>query len=177
MRMNKKDLLEFIERVEKKAIKSVEDRFNKEIENKKDEVLSKYEEKINMYQDTFNRFSANLTNLLTDMKEDLEVAYSGNYGIREGLLYLSNIKKQISLSCNFKGEVQKLKNRKDKEIEEVKDNYHKVYIGAKSMSSSNKIAEYLEGLGFDLSSLKEDEMKALVADIDKSKLFVCGERK
>lgn len=53
----------------------------------------------------------------------------------------------------------------------------KVYIVSKSMSSAKKIAEYLEGLGFDLSSLKEDEMQALVADIDKSKLFVCGERK
>ncbi|MBS4958176.1 MAG: hypothetical protein KHZ99_14165 [Clostridium sp.] len=173
--MIKKDLLEFIERVEKKAIKSVEDRFNKEIENKKDEVLSKYEEKINMYQDTFNRFSANLTNLLTDMKEDLEVAYSGNYYIKDGLRYFSNIKNRISSSCNYQGEVQKLKDKKNKEVEEVQANYKKVYIVAKSMSSAKKIAEYLEGLGFDLSSLKEDEMKALVADIDKSKLFVCGE--
>lgn len=175
--MNKKDLLEFIERVERKAIKSVEDRFNEEIEAKKEEALSKYEEKINMYQDTFNRFSTNLTNLLTDMNEDLEVAYSGNYYIKDGLKYLSNIKNRISSSCNFQGEVQKLKDKKKKEVEEVQANYKKVYIVAKSMSSSKKIAEYLEGLGFDLSSLKEDEIKALVADIDKSKLFVCGERK
>lgn len=175
--MNKKDLLEFIERVERKAIRSVEDRFNKEIEDKKNEVLAKYEEKISMYQDTFNRFSTNLTNLLTDMNEDLEVAYSGNYYIKDGLQYLSNIKNRISSSCNFQGEVQKLKDKKKKEVEEVQANYKKVYIVAKSMSSSKKIAEYLEGLGFDLSSLKEDEMKALVADIDKSKLFVCGERK
>lgn len=173
--MVKKDLLEFIERVERKAIKSVEDKFNKEIETKKEKVLSKYEEKINMYQDSFNRFSANLTNLLTDMKEDVEVAYNGNYYIKDGLKYLSNIKNRISSSCNFQGEVQKLKDQKKKEIDEVKDNYHKVYIVAKSMNSAKKIAEYLEGLGFDLSSLKEDEIKALVADIDKSKLFVCGE--
>lgn len=33
--MNKKDLLEFIDRVERKAISSVEARFNKEIEEKK----------------------------------------------------------------------------------------------------------------------------------------------
>ena len=45
------------------------------------------------------------------------------------------------------------------------------------MSSAKKIAEYLKGLGFDLSNLEEDEMKSLVANIDKSKLFVCGERK
>lgn len=175
--MNKKDLLGFIERVEAKAIRSVEDRFNKEIEAKKDEVLSKYEEKINMYQDTFNRFSTNLTNLLTDMKEDVEVAYSDNWRIRNGLSYLNTIKEDIANYCCFKGEVQKIKDKRDKEIESVKANYKKVYVVSKSMNSAKKIAEYLEGLGFDLSSLKEDEMKALVADIDRSKLFVCGERK
>lgn len=175
--MLKKDLLEFIERVERKAISSVEARFDKEIEVKKQEVLSKYEDSINTLQDTFNRFSTNLTNLLTDMKEDMEVAYSGNYYVNDGMKYLSNIKNRVSSSCHFQGEVQKLKDQKKKEIEEVKANYKKVYVVSKSMSSAKKIVEYLEGLGFDLSSLKEDEMNALVADIDKSKLFVCGERK
>lgn len=175
--MNKKELLEFIERVERKAISSVEARFNKEIEVKKDEVLSKYEDSINMLQDTFNRFSTNLTNLLTDMKEDKQVSYSGSWDINSSLNKLTYIKGKIVDSCDFQGEVQKLKDQRKKEIEEVKANYHKVYVVSKSMSSSKKIAEYLEGLGFDLSSLKEDEMKCLVADIDKSKLFVCGERK
>lgn len=175
--MNKKDLLEFIDRVERKAVSSVEARFNKEIEEKKKEVLSKYEDSINMLQDTFNRFSTNLTNLLTDMKEDMQVAYSGSWNLDRSLNMLANIKKEIVCYCDFQGEVQKLKDQRSKEIEEVKANYKKVYIVSKSMSSAKKIAEYLEGLGFDLSSLKEDEMKALVADIDKSKLFVCGERK
>lgn len=175
--MVKKDLLMFIERVEQKAISSVEARFNKKIEEKKKEVLSKYEDSINMLQDTFNRFSTNLTNLLTDMKEDMQVAYGGSYAIRNGQEYLKNIKNQITNSCGFQGEVQKLKDQKKKEIEEVKANYHKVYVVSKNMSSAKKIAEYLEGLGFDLSSLKEDEITALVADIDKDKLFVCGERK
>ena len=173
--MNKRDLLDFIERVQHKAVRSVEDRFEKEIEKKKSEVLSKYEDNINLLQNTFNRFSTNLTNLLTDMKEDKEVAYSGNWSISNSLENLNNMKTRISSSCYFEGQVQKLKDQRDKEIEAVKANYHKVYVGSKSMSSAKKIAEYLEGLGFDLSSLKEDEMKALVADIDKSKLFVCGE--
>lgn len=166
--MNKRDLLDFIERVQHKAVRSVEDRFEKEIEKKKSEVLSKYEDNINLLQNTFNRFSTNLTNLLTDMKEDKEVAYSGNWRISDSLKYLNDMKTRISSSCFFEGQVQKLKDQRDKEIE-------KVYVVSKSMSSAKKIAEYLEGLGFDLSSLKEDEMKALVADIDKSKLFVCGE--
>ena len=85
--MNKRDLLDFIERVQHKAVRSVEDRFEKEIEKKKSEVLSKYEDNINLLQNTFNRFSTNLTNLLTDMKEDKEVAYSGNWRISDSLKY------------------------------------------------------------------------------------------
>lgn len=175
--MLKRELIDFIDRVEQKAIKSVEDRFNKQIENKRAEKLEIYTDKINQLQDVFNRFSTNLTLLLTDMREDKEVSYNGSDTIRRGQICLSDIKEKIKYGCGFQGEVQKLKDAKNKEIEEVKANYHKVRVVSKSMSSAKKIAEYLKGLGFDLSSLEEDEMKSLVADIDKSKLFVCGERK
>lgn len=175
--MLKKDLLEFIGRVEHKAIRSVENSFNKKIEDKKQELLSIYKDRIDQLQFSFNLFSTNLTLLLTDMKEDKEVAYSGNWRITDSIKHLSNLETLISNSCSYRGEVQKLINEANKEIESVKDNYHKVYVVSKSMSSAKNIEEYLEGLGFDLSSLKEDEMIALVADIDKSKLFVCGENK
>lgn len=175
--MNKKDLLNFIERVEHKAIKSVEEKWDKDIENKKQEVLLKYKDKINMYQNSFNMFSTNLINLLTDMKEDLEIGFNGSYEINNGIEYLSEIEKCIVPNCSFKGEVMKLDQLKEKEIEEVEFNYKKVYTVSKGMGSAKKIAEYLEGLGFDISTLKEDEMKYLSTDIDKSKLFVCGENK
>jgi len=175
--MNKKDLLEFIERVEYKAVSSVEERWNKKIEEARKNAISKYSKKIDMYQSSFNNFSTNLTNLLTDMKEDLETAYSGNHRINDGLRYLSNIKTRIIDDCSFNGEVMKLRQEEEKEIEAVRFNYKKVYIVSKGMSSTKKIVEYLEALGFDLSTLKEDEMKYLSTDIDKSKLFVCGENK
>ncbi|NMF04533.1 hypothetical protein ACUH7Y_09425 [Clostridium beijerinckii] len=175
--MNKKDLLGFIERVESKAVKSVETKWDKKIEEAKEKAMSKYNNKIEMYQSAFNNFSTNLTNLLTDMKEDLETGYTHSYDFQNGLRNLANIKKEIKYRCEFKGKVMKLEQDKNKEIEEVKFNYKKVEIVAKGMSSSKKIAEYLEGLGFDLSTLKEDEMKYLSTDIDKSKLFVCGENK
>ena len=173
--MNKKDLLNFIERVESKAIKSVEEKWNKQIKAKKDEVFSKYKEKLDMYQSTFNNFSTNLTNLLTDMKEDQEVAYSGHYYINDSLRCLARIEEIVRENSSFNGQVMKLKQARNKEIEEVRFNYKKVYMVSKDMSSAKKIAEYLEGLGFDISTLKEDEMKYLSTDIDKSKLFVCGE--
>lgn len=175
--MRKTDLLEFIERVKSKAIKSVEEKYNEEIKRAKNKAISKYTEKIAMYQDSFNRFSTNLTNLLTDMKEDVEVSYNNSYDLTTGLDYLKNIKESIASNCSFKGEVQKIKNTKSKEIEDVRKNYDTVYAVCKSMSSANRIAEYLEELGFDISSVKDKNMTALVAQVDKSKLFVCGDNK
>lgn len=175
--MLKRDLLEFINRVETKAINSVCDKYNKLIEIKKVEVLSKYKDRINMYQDSFNRLSTNIRLLLTDLKEDGEVAYSSHGTIENRLKSLegNRIEELIFHNSSYRGEVEKIKNERDKEIKAVKDNYYKVYIVSKNMSSAKKIAEYLEGIGFDISTLKEDEIQALTAELDISKLFVCGD--
>ena len=45
------------------------------------------------------------------------------------------------------------------------------------MSKAKDIASYLEETGFDISSLKESKNTQLVAKVDKSKLFVCGDNK
>ena len=174
--MLKKDLLNFIERVEKKALISVRSKWNEEIKNKENEVMGKYKEKISMYQGAFNRFSTNLTELLTDMREDIETGYTGSRYVSNGLDYLTTLNSSIKKCCQFNGEVAKLRDLRNREIEEVELNYKKVWAVSKTMTP-NKIEEYLTGLGFDLSSLKEDEMKYLSTDIDKSKLFVCGENK
>ena len=40
------------------------------------------------------------------------------------------------------------------------------------------VAEYLEAIGFDISSVRKgDDCVALSVDIDKTKLFVCGDNK
>ena len=147
-----------------------------EIKNKENEVMGKYKERISMYQGAFNRFSTNLTELLTDMREGIEKGYTGSVYVTNGLNYLATLNSSIKNCCQFNGEVAKLRSLRDKEIEEVELNYKKVWAVSKTMAP-NKIEEYLTGLGFDLSSLKEDEMKYLSTDIDKSKLFVCGENK
>lgn len=175
--MRKPDLLEFIEKIKEKAVKSVEERYDKKIKTTKDNAMKKYDEKIAMYQDSFNRFVTNVTNLVTDMKEDIEVAYDGSYAIQNGFCYLKNIRESIIDSCEFKGEVQMIKDSKDRELDEVKKAYNTVYAVCKSMNSANRIAEYLEELGFDISSVKDKNMTALVAQVDKSKLFVCGDKK
>lgn len=173
--MNKKDLLDFINRVEEKAIRSVTDKYGKLIEEEKSKVIKPYEDKIDKLQFTFNMFSQNLTMLLTDLKEDKEIAYCGSYDIRRGQSYLIDIKTKIATTSAYQGKVEKLKNEMADEVNLVRANYKKVFVVSKNMTSAKKIAEYLEGLGFDISSLKEDEITALVAEIDKTKLFVCGE--
>ncbi|KQB77522.1 hypothetical protein AK964_15740 [Clostridium butyricum] len=91
-----------------------------------------------MYQGIFNNFSKNLTDLLTDMKEDQEVAYNGYYRIHDSLSYLSKMEKLIRDNCSFNGAVIKLRQEKDKEVEEVRFNYRKVYIVSQGMSSAKK---------------------------------------
>lgn len=178
--MKKRDLLDFIDKVEIKAIRSVEKRWDKVIKEKKDQLLSKYKDSIQMYQNTFSNLSANIRNILCDMKDDNEVGYVGGYyGIESTLSNLEGNKLflRIAEKCTFIGEVQKLYDLRNKEIEEVKANYLKVKAVSQNMRETKKIAEYLKELGFDISSVEDEQVTALVADIDKSKLFVCGENK
>ena len=175
--MRKKDLLDFIERVEIKAVSSVDKRYGELIRAEKEKAINKYTDKLNVIQDTFNRASSNLKNLLADMKEDLEVAYQGDYSINSSLRTVEDLKPYITCSCDYKGQVQKLRDEQQKECKAVKDNYHKVYVVAQNMRSAKDIAKYLKELGFDISSVEPDDVTALVADIDKSKLFVCGDNK
>lgn len=175
--MLKNDLVGFVIKVKSKAMNSVQNRHDKLIQIKKDELLLPYAERIEQLQHSFNMFSTKTTTLLTEIKEDVEIGYNGSYDISHGLNYLSKLKEKILYNSDFKGEVRKMYSLKDKEVEEVRENYNKVLDTCKSMNSAKRIAEYLEELGFDISTLKEDTNKSLVADIDRSKLFVCGENK
>lgn len=177
MKMYKRDLVNFIEKVEQKAVASVQKRYDAVIQEKKDEVFSKYKTDIARIQKKINAATTELIGLQTEMTEDVEVAYSSNWHIRYGINYLTGIEEEIYKTCSFNGEVQKIVAENQKEIQAVKDNYFKVRMTVNKMSSAKKIAEYLTDLGFDLSSLEEVEETSLVAEIDKSKLFVCGENK
>ena len=175
--MTKKDLLEFISRVETKAVNSVRDRYTKLIADKEKEVTEQYNDRIGILQSSFNHFSSNLVKLLADMREDGEVAYYGSRSIDNSLENLSDLHERIVSRCDFNGQVQKIVDSMSKEINAVKVNYNKVYVVAKNMGSAKEIAKYLKELGFDISSLENDNITALVADIDRTKLFVCGENK
>jgi hypothetical protein len=183
--IKKRKLMEFIDAVEKKAVGSVEKRYQKVIDEEQSRILNDggYTNKIEELQDIINSLLSKHRELISDMHDNKIVHYTGigcwdtlDYEIRgfDGKGYI----KKVLDKCMFDGgSVEKIRNKRDKEIQAVKDNYNKVRIICDRKANGSQIAEYLKGLGFDISSLEKDESKALTVEIDKSKLFVCGENK
>jgi arginyl-tRNA synthetase len=181
--MKKKDLILFIDKVEQKAIKSVKERYEKLIEEEKIKILKEkdYAARINKVQRKVNDLFSEAQDLVLDMKEDITVRYEYYYDIAKQLSSFTGkdrILENVKYNGKFDGgSVQLIRNECERELEAVKDNYKKVRVVVDSFTSANKIAEYLKELGFDLSSLEKQECTALVCEIDKTKLFVCGENK
>ena len=181
--MKKKELMVFIDKVEHKAIYSVEDKFNAQIQKEKSNVLKTngYVERINKIQNKVNELFIESQALYLDMKEDTTTRYDyyNNTATKlsdytgSGTILANDLE-----HCQFDGgSVEKIRYTRDEEIKAIKDNYGKVRVICESYSSANKIAEYLKELGFDLSTIKNKENQALTVKIDKTKLFVCGEKK
>ena len=181
--MRKKDLMEFINAVERKAVKSVKEKFSLQIKNQKDYILRKqgYTDRITKIQKKVNDLFTESQALYLDMKEDVTVRYDSYYDVSSQLRNYTgkdSVSSEISERCKFNGgTVELIRNSRDIEIKEVNDNYNKVRVVANSYHSAIKISEYLKALGFDLSVLENKENSALTVKIDTSKLFVCGENK
>lgn len=181
--MKKKDLMNFIDAVEIKAVRSVKEKFNLQIEIEKKCILKEqgYTERIAKIQKKVNDLFTESQALYLDMKEDITVRYDYYYNTATELQSYSG--KRIIFSkdldhCKFNGgKVELIRNDRELEIKAVKDNYSKVRVVCDSYTSANKISEYLKALGFDLSTLEGKENQALTVKIDKSKLFVCGDNK
>ena len=184
--MKKKDLMNFIDAVENKAVKSVTERHDKIINDAKEHLFETcgYNEVINRFQKKVNLLQSEVQTLVLDMNENIEVNYPkyNDYDLLHRLNKFTGkeeIKEQMMRSSNFEGgQIPLLKRFKDLEIKGVKDNYAKVRYVSNSKSSAKDIAEYLEATGFDISSVRKgDDCVALAVELDKSKLFVCGENK
>jgi len=181
--MRKKQLMTFIDQVENKAVLSVKEKFNLEIEKQKLEVLNNkgYTNRITKLQRKVNDLYTEAQALYLDMKEDIEVRYENYYNTATELYSYSGKKEILERdlkNCKFNGgSIELVRNNRELEIKAVKDNYNKVRVISDSYTSANKIAEYLKALGFDLSTIEGKENAALTVKIDTSKLFVCGDNK
>lgn len=178
--MKKKDLLDFISRVESKAISSVAKKWDVLIAEAKVKAIEPYMDRIRQYQSEINTISEKLSSLVMLISEDIEVAYikGAYYGVEKRINHLCGDKliQAIQENAQYKGEVAKLKNAKNKEISEVRAEYDNLYNYCKEIRSALEINRYLIELGFDTSALAK-KSTGLVVELDKSKLFVCGDNK
>lgn len=184
--MKKRDLMNFIDIVEAKAVRSVTERHDKIINNAKEELFAKggYNERINKIQKQVNSLQIETQNLVLDLCENKEINYPkyGNYDLLSELnnhIGKSTTKAKMMSKSKFDGgNIPLLIKAKSLEIEGVKENYAKVRYVSQEKTSAKDIAEYLEAIGFDISSVRKgDDCVALSVEIDKSKLFVCGDNK
>ena len=183
--MKKRDLMDFIDTVEHKAIKSVEERHNKIISAAKEELFEKkgYNERLKKIQKQVNSLQSEVQNITLDLHENEEINYPTGYS---DLLYYLNdyagkavIKSKMEYRCKYYGgQIPLLIKAKEAEVQGVQENYAKVKYVSRSKTCAKDVAEYLEAVGFDISSVRAgDDCVALAVELDKSKLFVCGENK
>jgi len=184
--MKKKALMEFIEVVESKAVSSVNTRHNKIISDAKEKLFETggYNKRIVDIQNLTNSLQIEIQKLVLDMSDNVGVNYPRceyNDLLHElnDFIGTKKIKQQMFNRSSFSGSlVPLLIKAKDLEIEEVRKNYNLVRYVCNNKSSAKDIAEYLEGVGFDISSVRKgDDCIALSVKLDKSKLFVCGDNK
>lgn len=184
--MKKRDLMEFIDVVEHKAINSVTKRHNEIIAAAKEELFEKngYNDRIKKIQNKVNSLHTEINDLVNNLVENNEINYP-NYDSYDLLHRLGSftgkneMKEQTVRKSEYKGgQIPLLINAKAIEIKGVKENYAKVRYVSQSKTCAKDVAEYLEAVGFDISSVRAgDDCVALAVELDKSKLFVCGENK
>lgn len=185
MRMKKKDVMEFLDKVENKAVFAVKEKYYELIQNEKTQIaeesgllahISKLQKKIN----EIHRMQCDFMTKISEENESISYIV-GNWNSLESHIDKwcgkEEVKRRILGNCPIQNnEIVRLKNVRDKEIEEVRKNYQIVKAVCKEKRNGVLAGEYLTSLGFDLSSLEKIKNE-VIEKVDTSKLFVCGENK
>ncbi len=177
--IKKRQITEFIDKVENKAVKFLEEEKQKEINGIKTKEYSKYSNEIAILQSRLAKLISDTNELRNKMIDSGSVRdrgydYDGRC-ISSLNTAFSNLKRYESLDYRDP-EVMVIKNKWDKKIFETKREYNALRAKMKN-KAAKKCKEELAALGFDVSSIRdEDAETSLVQTIDTSKLFVCGER-
>lgn len=87
-----------------------------------------------------------------------------------GTSYITKMLHEID--CAEDSEILKLKKVKDGRIQEIRTSYVNLRAICQNKRTGKEVQEYLEGLGFDLSSLKGEEQTSIVVPIDLNKLNI-----
>lgn len=176
MKVYKKDIYDFLQKVEIKALRSVEKKYD-------DMILDSKTKRTTEYIDLARVFSRKLESIyieaqaLVDKHGDLyrnswsNLHYTLN-SLENSLRYCNGIKASDVHLNEYENQLLLVK---QEELDGVQKEYAKLMHYAKN-NSAKETYELLKELGFDVSSLEQTE-KTLIEKADKSKLFVCGENK
>ena len=181
--MNKKDVMNWLQAVEDKATNYVKEEYEtkKKIEERKILDEGMFTIRIYALQKKVNELHAIAQTLAIDMHEDKNVhmdTYGSVASILSHRIGKDTLYEDMANRSDFRG--TKLPNMKEEYRElrkEVSDNYNKVRMVMNKLQGADKCIEYLKEIGFDVSELKTIEETALLVEIDKTKLFVCGDNK
>lgn len=186
--VRKKDAMEFIGKCECKAIDTLENKYYKLIKEEEDKLIKDkgYMEKINKIQNLLNEIFKLDNELGQQMSEDKDIGYClgsyyslsnrlNTYYGQEGNRYYKSVKE----ACNFMhSKINKLHEEREDSISGTKKEYRKIEEILFDLPTGKEAGQYLEELGFDISSIKpEEKITSLATKIDKSKVFVCNDNK
>lgn len=182
--MKKVDVYNFINKVERKAVCSVSKKYDDIIKKEEEKSIAKYKKDLDKLDDALSELKNSYSNIMKKIGKDK------NYNVTNQRHSYSNDMFDLMLvvekrqsedvfkSYNVKsaGKLLELKNKKNKEESDVRNEYYKVMCECHKLKTAKNCITYLNKLGFDTSSIEvKEEVKT--DDINKSKLFVCGDNK
>lgn len=177
MKVYKKDIYEFLEKVEAKAVKSVQKKYGDKIRQSKVERTQGYLKQIRDFINTVEAIHGKAEDLYKEYSDLYSRANWSNLYYMKYYLesVMSNGNSISAMDVQDNAYEKELKLELNEQLDSVKKEYAKLTHYAKN-NSAKETYNLLKELGFDVSSLERTD-KALIETADKSKLFVCGENK
>lgn len=177
MKVYKKDVYDFLEKVESKAVNSIHKKYDAMILQSKTERTTKYIQEIRDFATKLEVLFLESNDLVNNYKD-----LYGNSTWTNLSFFNSNLRSALNC-CNSiepkeikeNGYEKQLLLEKQEQLEAVKKEYAKLKHYAKN-NTAKEAYVLLKEIGFDVTSLEQKE-NVLIAKADKSKLFVCGENK
>lgn len=187
MPLTKSDCIQFVEIKRNEVLEQVHSKYDENIDRAKQRILkmSGYREVIDSLQKSLDSFLESYYEFIDEVGHEegkiQGVLYNiGRYGSIEYHLnqFRSNNYFTESMLEGLKFEtpaIKELIENHSRQVNEICIEYEKVTSVLKKFRNAAKCVEYLEGLGFEVQSLRDsmkEEFMPLATPIDVSKLFV-----
>lgn len=183
LKVKKVDVLNFLDKVEHKAIESIKREYQEKINAVKQSNISEYgiDKKAEDIQKLLN-YTSDILDEIIEITNNSEGKmyynvenYNNPYRSIKNLLGRDFYNNIINFITHQNIEGLKLQQKADENL--VYSEYQKVKAICKEFPNGTKAYQYLKELGFDVSSIPTNQNNALVTVVNKDLLFVCGENK